>query len=192
MRMLGIVGSPRKGGNTEILVREALKAASEEGWETEIFLASEKQVAPCKACGTCHKEGTCSIKDDMQELYAQMGRADAIIIGSPVYFGNVSAQTKAIMDRTFSLLRSQGLRDKVAGAVVAVRRVGGNQVRSMLYSFFIAHKMIVAGGSIGYGREKGDVLQGVGGAINLSALEEAKQVGVNMVRLANRLIKSNL
>ena len=118
MRILGIVGSPRKNGNTEILMKEALRMARDAGCETEMFLMSEKQVAPCDACGTCFDVGSCVVQDDMQELYDMMERADGIIIGSPVYFGSVSAQTKAIMDRMFALLGRRALKDKIAGALV--------------------------------------------------------------------------
>jgi multimeric flavodoxin WrbA len=187
MRVLGIVGSPRKNGNTEILMQEALKAAREAGCETELFLMSQKQVAPCDACGTCFKVGSCVIEDDMQDLYAMMERAQAIVFGSPVYFGSVSAQMKAAMDRMFALLQRRSLKDKVAGALVVTRRVGAINARALLYSFCIAQGMIVAGGAIGYGREPGDVLTGVGGGIDMSAMQEAQLLGTNVVQLAKRL-----
>jgi multimeric flavodoxin WrbA len=187
MRVLGIVGSPRKNGNTEILMNEILKATGEAGCDTEIFLMSEKQVAPCDACGSCFQVGSCVIQDDMQALYAMMQRADVIVFGSPVYFGSVSAQCKAIMDRMFALLRDRSMKDKVAGTLVVTRRVGALQARSLLQAFCIAQGMIVAGGAIGYGREPGDVLTGVGGGIGMSAMEEARLLATNMVRLAKML-----
>jgi multimeric flavodoxin WrbA len=187
MRVLGIVGSPRKSGNTEILMREVLKVAQQAGCETEMFLMSGKQVAPCDACGTCFQIGSCVIQDDMQALYALMERAQAIVFGSPVYFGSVSAQMKAAMDRMFAFLQRRVLKDKVAGALVVTRRVGAINARSLLYSFCIAQGMIVAGGAIGYGREIGDVLTGVGGGIDMSAMEEARLLGANVVQLAKRL-----
>jgi len=187
MRVIGIVGSPRKNGNTEILMKEVLKVAREAGCETEMFLMSGKQVAPCDACGTCFQTGSCVVQDDMQELYEMMERADAIVFGSPVYFGSVSAQKKAVMDRMFALLRRRALKDKVAGALVVTRRVGAIQARSLLYSFCIAQGMVVAGGAIGYGREPGDVLTGVGGGIDMSAIDEARLLGANVVQLAKRL-----
>jgi len=189
MRVLGIVGSPRKNGNTEILMKEALQVAAGAGCETEMFLMSEKQVAPCDACGTCFQVGSCVIQDDMQELYAMLDKADAVILGSPVYFGSVSAQTKAVMDRMFALLPRRALKDKVAGALVVTRRVGALQARSLLYAFSIAQGMVVAGGAIGYGREPGDVLTGVGGGIDMSALQEARLLGTNVVEMAKRLGK---
>lgn len=187
MNVLGIVGSPRKDGNTEILMKEVLTVVREAGCQTDLFLMSEKQVAPCDACGTCFETGSCVVQDDMQELYAMLERADAVIFGSPVYFGSVSAQTKAVMDRMFALLQQRALKDKIAGALVVTRRVGAIQTRSLLYAFCIAQGMIVAGGAIGYGREPGDVLTGVGGGIDMSAIDEARLLGTNIVQLARRL-----
>jgi multimeric flavodoxin WrbA len=187
MRVLGIAGSPRKNGNTELLMNEILKTTREAGCDTEIFLMSEKAVAPCDACGSCFQIGSCVIQDDMQELYAMMQRADIVVFGSPVYFGSVSAQCKAIMDRMFALLRDRSLKDKVAGTLVVTRRVGALQTRSLLQAFCIAQGMIVAGGAIGYGREPGDVLTGVGGGIDMSAMEEARLLATNMVRVAKML-----
>ena len=189
MNVLGIVGSPRKDGNTEILMKEVLNVAREAGCQTEMFLMSEKQVAPCDACGLCFETGSCIVQDDMQELYAMLEQADAVIFGSPVYFGSVSAQTKAIMDRMFALLPQRSLKDKIAGALVVTRRVGAIQARSLLYGFCIVQGMTVAGGAIGYGREPGDVLTGVGGGIDMSAIDEARLLGTNVVQLAKRLGK---
>jgi multimeric flavodoxin WrbA len=187
MKVLGIVGSPRKKGNTEIMMKEVLKVAQEAGCETEMFLLSDKQVAPCDACGMCFQVGSCVVKDDMQQLYAMMERAQVIVFGSPVYFGSVSAQMKAVMDRMFALLQRRALKDKVAGTLVVTRRVGAIQARSLLNSFCIAQGMLVAGGAIGYGREPGDVLKGVGGGIDISAMDEARLLGNNVVHLARRL-----
>jgi multimeric flavodoxin WrbA len=187
MRVLGITGSPRKNGNTEILMREVLRAAEMEGCETEIFCMSNKQVAPCDGCHTCFETECCVIQDDMQELYEMLERADGVIFGSPVYFGSVSAQAKAVMDRMFALLGRRSLKDKVAGALVVTRRVGAIQARSLIYGFCIAQGMIVAGGAIGYGREPGDVLTGVGGGIDMSATEESRALGVSVARLIKKL-----
>ena len=191
MKVLGIVGSPRKGGNTEILVMEALQAAREAGAETEIFLAAGKDIALCNACGACRvdENGVCVIQDDMQELYRLMESSDGIIFGTPVYFYNVSSQAKVIMDRTYSLRRGGDgkLKGKVAAALVVARRVGAGQVLSLIYAYFTLQGLIVAGGGIGYGRGKGEVRQGVGGSPSLSAMEEARSVGKSVVSLLKRL-----
>ena len=189
MKILGIVCSPRKGGNTEILVREALEAAHEAGAETELVLIADKEIAPCDGCGACLKTGICIIKDDMQALYQQLEQADGLIFGTPVYFANVTAQAKAVMDRTYAFLRVGKLRGKVASAIVAARRIGAGQVLSLLYTYFMSQRMTIAAGGIGYGRQKGDVREGVGGLPDFSALEEARAVGKATVRMVERLAK---
>jgi len=186
MMVLGIVCSPRKGGNTEILVKEALAAAQEAGARTELVSVVGKSIAGCDGCASCRKSGVCHIQDDMQPIYRQLGEADAIIFGSPVYFGSVSAQGKAIMDRTYLFLGDRKLKDKVAAPVLAVRRVGAGQTRNLLYGYFMAHGMLPVRGAIGYGREKADVNEGVGGAQGVSALEEARAVGRDVVEMARR------
>jgi multimeric flavodoxin WrbA len=191
VKILGIVGSPRKGGNTEIMVREALEAVQKAGAETELILVVDKNISPCDACGACEENGICKIKDDMQIIYQQLKSADGIIFGTPVYFINVSAQAKTIIDRTYAFLRTRELRGKVAAALVVARRVGAGQVLSILYSYFTIHRMLIAGGGIGYGRGKGEVKTGVGGSPTLSALEEARAVGRNVVSLVERLSKTN-
>lgn len=187
MKVLGIVGSPRKGGNTEILVAEALAEARKAGAETDIFLVADKTINGCDGCHSCVKTGVCRIKDDMQTLYQQMGEADAIIFGSPVYFGNVTAQTKAIIDRTFLFLGDRRLKGKVAAPIVALRRVGAGQTRSQLFGYFLSQGMVPVRGAIGYGREKGDVRKGVGGGIDITALEEARATGANIVEMVKKL-----
>jgi len=190
MKVLGIVGSPRKGGNTEILVREALTAAKEAGAETEIVLASGKNIVGCDGCSSCRQTGVCHIKDDMQPLYKQLETADAIIFGTPVYFHDVTAQAKAIMDRTFLFLPDRRLKGKVAAPIIALRRIGAAQTRNLLYGFFVSQGMIPVQAAIGYGREKGDVRQGVGGGLDLSALEEARNAGLEVVQMLQKLSKS--
>ena len=189
MKVLGIVCSPRQGGNTEIMMREALTSAGEAGAQTELVSLIGKNIAPCDACSGCFKTGKCLIKDDMQPIFDAMAAADAIIIGSPVYFGSVSAQAKAVMDRTFAFLPRLTLKGKVAASILAVRRIGAGQTRNLLYGFFMVHGMVPVRGAIGYGREKGDVLQGAGGGVNVTALEEARTVGTDIVRMVNQLAK---
>jgi multimeric flavodoxin WrbA len=189
VKVIGIVSSPRKGGNTEILVRQALKAAREAGAETELVSVAKMNISPCDGCGACEKNGICKIKDDMQVIYQQLESADGIIFGTPVYFLNVSAQAKAVIDRTYAFLHTRKLRGKVAAAIVVARRVGAGQVLSLLYSYFTIHRMLTAGGGIGYGREKGEVKTGTGGSPTRTALEEASAVGRNVVWLIERLSK---
>ena len=187
MKVVGIVCSPRKGGNTEILVTEALGAAREMGSETELILVAGKNIAPCDGCGTCSKSGECRIDDDMQNIYRSFAEADGIIFGTPSYFNNVSAQAKAVVDRTYALRRTGKLSGKVAAALVAARRIGGGQILSFLYSYFAVQGMMIAGGGIGYGQEKGDVRQGPGGSPVFTAIEEAQAVGRRVVKTIRKI-----
>jgi len=190
VRVIGIVCSPRKGGNTEIMVQEALGAVRESGGETELITVSGKTIHPCDGCYTCRDKGVCHIKDDdMQEIYQKLLESDGIILGTPVYYWNVTAQAKAIMDRTFALRAHHQLEGKVVGAIVVARRIGAGQALSLLYPYFLSHKMRVAGGCIGYGRAKGDVREGEGGPTGSSALEEAKKLGTALVSLYQQLSK---
>lgn len=190
MKVLGIVGSGRKGGNTEILVKEALAAAEQAGAETELVSVVGKDIAPCDGCERCRKSDGCQIEDDMQPIYEQLAAADGIVFGSPVYFGTVSAQAKTIMDRTYAFLADRRLKGKVAAPVLAARRVGGGQTRTLLYGFFMSHGMIPVRGAIGYGRERGEVKQGVGGARGAMALEEARNAGRDLVDMVRRTARA--
>ncbi len=100
--VLGIVGSPRRGGNTEILVDEILAGAQEAGAKTEKIILSELKIEPCAACYSCRNTGNCAKDDDMIPLYAKMEECDVWVIGTPVYWWGPSAQTKAFVDRWFA------------------------------------------------------------------------------------------
>jgi multimeric flavodoxin WrbA len=95
MKVLGVVCSPRKGGNTEVMVQEALAGAQACGAETELVTVWDKDIKPCDGCLSCEKTGACHIKDDVQEIYARLLEADGIVWGTPVYFFSVTAQAKA-------------------------------------------------------------------------------------------------
>ena len=136
MKVLGIVCSPRKHGNTEILVKEALSSAQKYGAETEVIGVSGLHIEPCDGCESCTTSGQCKIKDDMQGIYTKMQEADGITMGSPVYFWGASAQAKAIIDRTFVFRTQRQLRNKVAGAVVVARTTGVSRAASMPNDFF--------------------------------------------------------
>lgn len=112
MLILGVAGSPRRNGNTEILLDEALKGAREAGAETEKIVLSQLTYSACRACDKCAKTGICILKDDMQGVYDQIAAADAMIFASPNYFYNVSAWAKAAIDRSQALwARKHKLKD---------------------------------------------------------------------------------
>ena len=162
--IIGIVGSPRVEGNTEKLVVEALKAASEEeGVQTELIRLTGKEIKPCDACLSCRKTGECHINDDFQEIFEKMVKADGIILASPVYFGSATPQIMALIDRAgfVSGARGRVFENKVGGPLVVARRAGQNFTFAQLLFFFLHQGMIVPGSTywnIAFGREKGEVL----------------------------------
>lgn len=98
-RVLGICGSPVIGSSTEILVREVLNGAASKGSETDYIFLNELDIIPCQACGQSPDDGYCFFNDGMDAVYEKFDRCDAIVVGSPVYFDSVSAQTKLFIDR---------------------------------------------------------------------------------------------
>jgi multimeric flavodoxin WrbA len=99
VRALGVLGSPRLGGNTDLLLDAALSGATEAGAEAEKVILDRLEIHPCTACDSCRDGVGCAIADDMTDLYGKVEEADIIILASPVYFHAVSAQTKAFIDR---------------------------------------------------------------------------------------------
>ena len=105
MKIMGVVGSPRRGGNTEILVERVLAGAAAAGAETEVYRLNDLNIRGCQACNHGQEHGGCRQKDDMALLYEALGGADGIVIGSPIYMGYLTAQTKLFLDRLFACLR---------------------------------------------------------------------------------------
>ncbi|WP_425060240.1 hypothetical protein SCACP_09120 [Sporomusa carbonis] len=105
MKIIGLVGSPRKDGNTDVLLQKALEGAKAQGSETAIFYLNEGNIRGCQACGGCKKAGKCVIKDDLTEIFAAIDEADGVILGSPIYFGRFTAQTALFMDRLYGYLK---------------------------------------------------------------------------------------
>ncbi len=105
MKILGFIGSPRKGENTDVLVNHILDKAKECGAETKLYNICDMKIGGCVACLACKSNpGTCSIEDDMLPLYDEIVGADAVVIGSPVYVGWITAQAKAFVDRLYAFL----------------------------------------------------------------------------------------
>ena len=136
-------GSPRRKGNTEILLDKALDGCQGEGGEVEKIILNELHIKPCQECGGCDKTGVCVIKDDMQMLHSKFKAIDGIVLASPLFFGSLSAQTKIMIDRCQALWVTKyilknpiGKKDKRAGAFISV----GGMDRE---DFFNNAKMIV-------------------------------------------------
>ena len=103
MRVLGIAGSPRRGGNTDLLLAEVMKGATSRGAKVKTIILNDLEIVPCQHCDACLKAGRCKVKDDMQMVYAEMRRADRIVLASPIQFMTVTAQLKAMIDRCQAL-----------------------------------------------------------------------------------------
>lgn len=185
MKIVGLMASPRIRGNTEILMEQALAGAKEAGAEVEMIRLAEKKIAPCDGCDHCVRTEKCHIEDDMQELYTKLLEIDGLIIGTPVYFWNVSAQAKAFIDRTYALLWPKlKLRNKVCGLIVVEEREGDTSALLALKSFATIHRMIESGTAMAFGDKKGDVRKDEKG------MEDAKRAGRAVARRIQMLAQA--
>jgi multimeric flavodoxin WrbA len=189
MRVLGISGSPRKGGNTELLINTALGVLAKEGIETELLSLADRAVQPCLACGRCLQSDLAQcFQDDpaFEGVVEKISAADGILIGSPVYFGSATPQTMSLLDRVGYISRRhpQLLRRKVGAAIVVARRAGQNFTFAQLNYFFLISEMIVPGSTywnIAVGREKGEVQE------DREGMETVKTLARNMAWLMKKL-----
>ncbi len=115
MKVLGINGSPRIGGNTDILLDKALEGARQKGAETERIMLNRLNFVPCQECENMPDDMACIVQDDMQGLYEKIKEADAVVLASPIFFGSLSAQTKMMIDRFQCLWRAKYILKKDIG-----------------------------------------------------------------------------
>jgi len=182
VRLLGIVGSPRKGGNTEFVVREVLKAAEQEGAETELISLADYDLKPCDGCEKCIETKSCAINDDVEKIYEKVREVDGIVVGSPVYFFNTTAQVKTFIDRIGYLNIARGrkpFRNKVGGAVAVAARTGPANALSQISLFLSASRMITVAPLVTVlASAKGDAVKDKRG------IEDAKELGKNLAQIA--------
>jgi multimeric flavodoxin WrbA len=187
MNVLAVNGSPRKDGNTAHLINTVLSVCAEAGFETEVYQAGGRQVRGCTACGGCSRHiGRCAIDDWMNELYPKMKAADAIILGSPTYFFDLTPETKAVIDRCGFIAGRDGqaFSRKVGAAVSAVRRSGAVHVLDSMQHFFLIRDMIIPGSTylnMSLALQPGDYendAEGIG---------TMKRLGENIVWLLNKI-----
>lgn len=153
MKIVGICGSPRKQA-TEYVLKEALHMLDEQGFETKFFTVKGKKINFCIHCDHCLKHKECVFKDDMQEIYSLLKNANGIIFATPVYNGNVSAQTKAIMDRCRAAVagdRSFFKHKTGMGIALGGDRVGGQEASlQQIHTFYMLNGVVpVSGGFFG-------------------------------------------
>jgi multimeric flavodoxin WrbA len=189
MKALAFNGSPRPDGNTFALLTHVLTPLQAAGIETEIYQLGSKSIHGCRSCYNCRKTANrrCSYNDDVvNECLAKMIEADAIILGSPTYFADLTPETKALIDRAGFVARTNGdlFKRKIGAAVIAVRRAGELHAFDSINHFFLISQMIVPGSSywnVAFGREKGDVEKDAEG------LKTMQTLGENIAWLLQRL-----
>jgi len=183
MKIVGILGSLRKGGNTEILLDTALEEAKRDGFLVSKISLRNKKIAPCNGCLKCVQIGRCVVKDDMQEIYKSMLESEGIIWATPVYFWSMSGQMKTVMDRTYALgFPKLQLANKVGGLILVAGGRGCMNTANIFHMYFNYNHMFFAEFAWGYAREKGEIKG------NVSVINMVKE----MVRQMISLIQANL
>ncbi len=183
MKTLGILGSTRAGGNTEILLDVALEEAARLGGSASKVVLREKSIAPCDGCMSCAPTGECVIQDGMVDVYQAIRESDAIIWASPVYYWSMSGLTKTALDRTFALnfprLQQAG---KIGGLILVAGIRGCISAANPFHMYFTYNHMFAAEVAWGYAGEKGAIRK------DAFALKMARE----MVRQMQALFQSGL
>jgi len=182
MNILGIAGTPRKGGNSELLLNAALEPFVEAKWNVNKILLSENRVEPCIGCETCDEGNLCFIEDDMSKVYDAYDKCDAVIISAPSYWRNVPAQLKALFDRTFAVRNKKPLNGKLGGAISVGRATaGGGQsiVINVIYNFYLSAGVLCVPGELNgvtaSADKPGDILT------QPRRLKQARTLGKNII-----------
>jgi len=189
MKVVAFSGSARKDGNTAVLLKRVLSVLQAEGIETELIQLAGEQIHGCTACRACFetKNQRCSISDDNVNVYIQkMLAADGVILGSPTYFGMMSPEMKALIDRAGFVCRATpyALKYKVGAAVAVARRAGAMTTFDAINHFFLINQMIVPGSSywnIGMANRKGEIDK------DEEALKTMDDLGKNMAWLIKKI-----
>jgi len=178
MKVLAINGSPKANGNTARMLRQVLDVCAQAGHDVELYQAGGRPVRGCMACGGCGSHiGRCVTDDWVNEAYGKMAEADAIILGSPTYFADLTPEIKAVIDRTGFVSRRDGMRfsRKIGAAVAPVRRAGAIHVLDSMQHFFLINDMVVPGSTywnLSFGLTPGEVENDEEGCKTLQRLGE--------------------
>jgi multimeric flavodoxin WrbA len=189
MKVVAFNGSSRKDGNTAILLNVVLEELRREEIETELIQLAGENLSGCIACYRCaeNKDQKCAVvKDRMNEYIAKMHKAHGILLGSPTYISDMTANMKALIERSTMVSKMSGdlLKRKVGAAVIAVRRAGASHVFSSMNYFFLINQMIIPGSSywnVGIGRDPGEVEK------DSEGLHTMKTLGQNMAWLLKKI-----
>ena len=188
-KVLAVNGSPRHDGNTAHMLGTVLAVCKDAGFETELYQAGGRMVRGCMACGGCRNyKGRCAIDDWVNALYPKMLGADAILLGSPTYFSDLTPEMKTVIDRCGYMAKGDGnaLARKAGAAVSAVRRAGGIHTLDSIQHFFLISDMIVVGSSywnMSLSRDMGAYENDAEGVATM------KRLGENLVWLLDRMGK---
>jgi len=189
MNVIGISGTPRSNGNSEILLKYALKPFKNNDWNIKTFLLSELTINPCNACDSCRDTGECTISDDMVSIYEAFRWCNAIIISSPVYYRNVSAQLLSLLDRHYAVRVEKPLEGKVGGAIAVGRGTSGGQtiVINAIYRWMLSCGVLCVPGELNgvtaVADKPGDIL------IQEHRLKQAELLGFNVLKATKLLQK---
>ncbi len=189
MNVIGISGTPRKKGNSELLLRYALKPFENNGWKVKTFLLSGLKIKPCNACDTCRETGACIINDDMQEIYDAFRWCNAIIISSPVYYLNVSAQLLSLLDRHYAVHDEKPLEGKVGGAIAVGNGTCGGQTLAVnaIFAWMLSCGIVCVPGELSAVKAVADK---PGDIINQEdQLRQAEILGFNILKATKVLQK---
>lgn len=189
IKVVAFNGSPRKNGNTSILIHTVFDVLNAQGIETEFIQIGNKTVHGCTACGKCREiaDCKCHIKNDLlNQCIEKMVAADGIILASPVYFADITSELKALIDVAGYVTRGSGhlLARKVGAGIVAVRRAGELHALNSMNNFFLINQMIIPGSSywnMAFGSGVGDVLKDIEG------IQTMKKLGENMAWLLKKI-----
>jgi len=189
IKVVAFNGSPRKEGNTSILIHTVFDVLNAQGIETEFIQIGNKTVHGCTACGKCREiaDRKCHIKNDLlNQCIEKMVDADGIILASPVYFADITSEMKALIDVAGYVTRGNGhlLARKVGAGIVAARRAGEIHALNSMNNFFLINQMIIPGSSywnMAFGSGVGDVLKDTEG------IQTMKKLGENMAWLLNKI-----
>ncbi len=189
MRVVAFNGSPRTNGNTFQALRVVLDELEKNDISTKMINLCEQDIHGCKACGACvkNKDRQCIMKDDKVNEYVEViDKCDGLVIGSPVYFGGLSSQTKAFIDRVGYVNRANGdlFKRKVGAAVAINRRAGALETFNTINNFFLIGQMIVPGSSywnVGTALRKGEFVNDTEG------IETMRNLGQNMAWLLKKI-----
>ena len=176
MNVLGIVGSPRKDGNTAYLLERTLSLLPD-SFQTETVFLKDYRIGPCEGCHRCEQDGRCALDDDMQALYPKLQAADAMILTSPVYMGGVTSRMRAFMERTWHLRKGQ-LAGKIGTYIVVGRRKPGAAIYTM-EDYLARLRLTRLPGICGYAFHKGQIVT------DKEAVQETDRLAADILRLCN-------